>query len=287
MLTLDDLEACPGLAPTLRTLDAYARIDRAVLIRGETTTARLLFARLANGGAIHEIYCPLVDASNGAMHEQLRLAASAGGRRGPTLVAFVEVNRLSVDDQQRVLAVMRDRLVDLRASRMTARPVAQVDPRFGTLTWPPGVCQEVAVPALGERTDDALVLLPRLLERMLDRPVRLDGLAEEAVAEHAWVGDVPELLACVERITGAWPSERSGPTVYAQDLGIPFRSAAARRAKVQATPGRTLEAMMTEYEAEVVRLVMIRLGGNKSQAARELGISRSYLIQKCQKYGIE
>ncbi|MBK9034619.1 MAG: hypothetical protein IPL61_25700 [Myxococcales bacterium] len=44
---------------------------------------------------------------------------------------------------------------------------------------------------------------------------------------------------------------------------------------------------MTEYEAEVVRLVMTRLGGNKSQAARELGISRSYLIQKCQRYGIE
>lgn len=287
MLTLDDLEACPGLAPTFRTLDAYARFDRAVLVRSETTTARLLFSRLASGGTVHEIYCPLVNAIDGAMHEQLRLAARAGGRRGPAVVAFVEVNRLAVEDQQRVLAVARDRVIDLRATPMTTRPVAQVDPRFGALTWPPGVCLEVDVPALGERAEDAVVMLPRLLERMLNRPVRLDGLAEEALIEHAWPGDVPELLACVERITGAWPSERSAPTVYVQDLGIPFRSAAARRAKTQATPGRTLEAMMTEYEAEIVRLVMIRLGGNKSQAARELGISRSYLIQKCQKYGIE
>ena len=34
MLTVDDLEACPGLAPTLRTLDAYARLDQAVMVRG-------------------------------------------------------------------------------------------------------------------------------------------------------------------------------------------------------------------------------------------------------------
>ncbi|MBK9034620.1 MAG: hypothetical protein IPL61_25705 [Myxococcales bacterium] len=208
-----------------------------MLIRGETTTARLLFARLANGGAIHEIYCPLVTVADGAMQEQLRGAAHAGGRRGPAVVAFVEVNRLTVDDQQRVLAVARDRVIDLRATRMTARPVAQVDPRFGALVWPPGVCLEVDVPNLGDRSEDAVVLLPRLLERMLGRPVRLDALAEEALTEHAWPGDVSELLACVQRITGAWPTERTAPTVYAQDLGIPFRSAAARRAQTRRPRG--------------------------------------------------
>lgn len=287
MLTLGDLEACPGLTPTLRTIDAYARLDSPVLIRGETTTARLLMPRLANGGSVHEIYCPLATAVQTGMYEQLQAVARATGRRAPAVVAFVEVNRISVVDQQRVLAVVRDRVIDVRATQITARPVAHADTRGGALVWPPGVCAEIAVPALGQRTEDAAVLLTRLLERMLNRAVRIDSLAEEALTEHTWPGDVSELMACVERIVGAWPDDRSAPTVYAQDLGIPFRSAAARRAKTQATPGRTLEAMLTEYEAEVVRLVMTRLGGNKSQAARELGISRSYLIQKCQKYGIE
>ena len=281
MLSLEDLEACPGLASMFRMLDAYARLDRALLVRGETITSRLLFERLAGATVVHEIYCPLVAATDGAMQEQLRIAAHAG------VLAFVEVNRLSVGDQMRVLAVARDRVLDLRAAQMTARPVVQIDPRFGALVWPPGVCLEVDVPVLGERSEDAVVLLPRLLERMMNRPVRLDALAEAAMVEYTWPGDVPELISCVERIIGAWTSERSAPTVYAQDLGIPFRSAATRRAQTQRTPGRTLEEIMTEYEAEVVRLVMTRLGGNKSQAARELGISRSYLIQKCQKYGIE
>jgi hypothetical protein len=287
MLTVDDLEACPGLAPTLRTLDAYARLDQAVMVRGETSTTRLLVERWAAGGRVHEIICPLVAGTAGAMHEQLREGARPVDDGGPAIVLLVEVDRLSVDDQQRALALARDRMIDLRGTKLTARLVVQFDPRFGGLRWPAGVGLEVDVPPLGARAADAVVLLPRLVGRMLGQPVALEAAAEEAVLAYGWPGDVPELVAGAARLVGAWPTDRRDPTVHAAELGIPFRPALAVRAQAQATPGRTLEVIMSEYEAEVLREVMARLGGNKSQAARELGISRSYLIQKCHRYGIE
>lgn len=139
---------------------------------------------------------------------------------------------------------------------------------------------------MADRPDDAVVLLPRFVSRLMGRDLRLDERATEAVAAYPWVA-LAELAAKAENVKLAWPSDRTVGIIYPEDIGIPFTSAAKRRAETQATPGRTLEAMVSEYEAEVIALVLTRLAGNKSQAARELGISRSYLIQKCQKYGIE
>lgn len=285
MLTLADLEACAGLASQLRLLDGYARLDRPIVVRGETSTSRAAISRLSAEENGFEVYCPLLPNSPGALWQVLEQNARRLSRRG--LVSFIEVDRLSVDDQRLMTMVARDRVIDARGTPLTSRLVCQFDPRVGSPAWTPGAFLELDLPPLAMRPDDAVGLLTRLLARHLGNEVRLDELAVEAVATYAWPGDVAELISRAEQIAARWPPDAGRPVVRAEQLGIPHVTAANRRARTQATEGRTLAAIIEEYEAEVIMLVMVRLAGNKSQAARELGISRSYLIQKCQKYGIE
>ena len=287
MLTNQDLDACPGLATAIREVSALRQHDRAILLRSDIDTARLLAARLAGDAPYHEVHCAMLGPGQGALLAEVQhLARTATAQPGTAVVFFSEAHRLDPEDRQRALSIARDRVVDPRGTRLAARLVFHADPRFGALDWPPGACFEVDVPGLAERPDDAVVLLPRFVARLLGREVRLDERAVDAVMAYPWAA-IAELGAKAEHIQLGWPRERTSGVVYAGDLGIPFASATKRRAATQATPGRTLEAIMSEYEAEVIALVLARLDGNKSQAARELGISRSYLIQKCHKYGIQ
>ncbi len=285
MLTQEDVEACPGLTAQLRLLSTYAAWDRPVLIRGETSTVRAVIPRLAKGTSPHEIYCPLMSNAAGALREALVQHSAHLARHG--LVSFVEMDRLSADDQRLLAIVARDRIIDGRGTRLMSRLVCQFDPRYASVSWIPGLFLEVDLPPLASRPDDAAVLLTRLLTRQLGGEVRLDGLALEAATAYPWPGDVAELVARAEQIAGSWAADRHRLVVNVEELGITHVTGTQRRARTQATEGRTLQSIMEEYEAEVIQLVMTRSRGNKSHVARELGISRSYLIQKCQKYGVE
>ena len=108
----------------------------------------------------------------------------------------------------------------------------------------------------------------------------------DAIRAHAWPGGIMELLMHVERVA-VW-SELDGSTaVTCDDLGLPPPPSRRLRAKAAENDGRSLKLIMDEYEEEVLRATLARHGGNKSSAARELAISRSYLIQKCHRYGID
>ncbi len=284
MLTLGDVEACPGLVEELRLIDTYATRESPLLIRGETSTARAILPRFCAPKDILEIFCPLMPSDSGALLGVVKQHAGLMRRAG--LVAFVEVDHLSPEDQRLLAIVARDRVIDARGTRLAARLVCQFDPRRGSFPPFPGVFLEVDLPPLATRAEDASVLLSRLLKRLLGEAVRMDKLALEAVAEYTWPGDVAELAGRAEQIAARHADNPHTDVITVGQLGIPHVTAAQRRARTQASKGRTLSAIMDEYEHEVIQLLMTRFGGNKSQVARELGISRSYLIQKCQKYGV-
>jgi DNA-binding NtrC family response regulator len=48
-----------------------------------------------------------------------------------------------------------------------------------------------------------------------------------------------------------------------------------------------LKDVLTQVEREMIQQALARCEGNKSEAARQLGISRSNLIAKAQEYGLE
>jgi DNA-binding NtrC family response regulator len=137
---------------------------------------------------------------------------------------------------------------------------------------------ELEIPPLRARGEDILELAMLFLRREAARYGKdLRGFsptAERALVEHDWPGNVRELEHAVER--GVLLAE--GSSIEVVDLAL-------RR---EADDGNsTLEAMsLDEAEAYLIRRALERNDGNVSQAASELGLSRSALYRRLQRHGI-
>jgi DNA-binding NtrC family response regulator len=136
---------------------------------------------------------------------------------------------------------------------------------------------EIRLPPLRERREDIPLLATHFLgvhaQHYRKRLSGFDPAALQALTEHNWPGNVRELDHAVER--GVLMAQ--GPTVRYADLSLkPSRDAASR-----------LEDMSLEdVEAFLVKKAMARYDGNVSHAARALGLSRSALYRRLQRYGL-
>jgi len=136
---------------------------------------------------------------------------------------------------------------------------------------------EVHLPPLRERRQDISVLAMNFLKRYSERYGKrlggFDAAALRAMLEYAWPGNVRELDHSVERAVLL----AEGEQVRVSDLGL-------RGAR---DGGQKMEDMsLEEVESLLVRKALARYGGNISQAAEALGLSRSALYRRLQKYGI-
>jgi len=140
---------------------------------------------------------------------------------------------------------------------------------------------EIHVPALRARKDDILPLANHFLRqqalRYRNKSFRgFDEAARTALLSHPWPGNVRELDHAVERGVlmgrGGW--------VRAQDLGL--QGAAPATAAAQRLEDLTLE----DLEKVLIQKALARHGGNVSQAAQALGLSRSALYRRLKKYGL-
>jgi DNA-binding NtrC family response regulator len=98
----------------------------------------------------------------------------------------------------------------------------------------------------------------------------------QALREHPWPGNVRELDHAVER--GALMAQKS--SVQAADLGL----TTAGSGSIQA--GRLEDMSIEEVESFLIKKSLERYGNNVSQAANALGLSRSALYRRMQRYGI-
>jgi DNA-binding NtrC family response regulator len=136
---------------------------------------------------------------------------------------------------------------------------------------------EIHVPPLRERRED----IPPLAAHFLDRHARkyrksltgFETVAVQALLRHAWPGNVRELDHAVER--GVLMAQEN--QVKASDLGL--------RAGRDGSP-RLEDMSLEDVECLLIKKALARYDGNVSQAAGALGLSRSALYRRLQRYGM-
>jgi two-component system, NtrC family, response regulator AtoC len=141
----------------------------------------------------------------------------------------------------------------------------------------------IDIPPLREHKEDIPALVDFFLSRFAKesgKPVRgVTPAALQKLMDFHWPGNVRELENILER--GVTLS--SGPMLDVADIHLdaPANSRASGAAPVL-PDGITLE----KWEDEIIREALRRAGGNKSQAARALGLSRNALRYRLSKIGV-
>ncbi len=136
---------------------------------------------------------------------------------------------------------------------------------------------EIRVPPLRDRRPDIPPLAHHFLrqhaQRYRKRVTGFEPAALEALLAHPWPGNVRELDHAVERAVLMTQSDK----IRAADLGL----------RPAAEDSRRLDDMSLEdVEAFLIKKALSRFDGNVSRAAEALGLSRSALYRRLQRYGL-
>ena len=136
---------------------------------------------------------------------------------------------------------------------------------------------EIRLPSLRDRREDLPLLAQHFLRQHAQRyRKRLTGFesgAMQLLLEHPWPGNVRELDHAIERAV----LMAGGPLVKPGDLGL--------RASREGG-GRLEDMSLEDVECFLIKKAMMRFDGNVSQAAKALGLSRSALYRRLQRYGL-
>jgi transcriptional regulator with PAS, ATPase and Fis domain len=147
----------------------------------------------------------------------------------------------------------------------------------------------VQLPSLRERRDDMPLLVDHFLRKHHREHQRTRALSAEAMtllSSYAWPGNVRELENEIERLLVLGGDLELIP---AELISSRIRDAVPVGGAVVATAranGKLHEAVET-LERDMIHQGLLRTGYNKSRLARELGISRSNLILKIARYGLD
>jgi DNA-binding NtrC family response regulator len=138
---------------------------------------------------------------------------------------------------------------------------------------------EIRLPALHERQSDIDLLANHFLgiyaERYRKKIPGFDAGALQSLREHPWPGNVRELDHAIERAVLLSP----GPMIRSTDLGLRLPSSSSNL--------RLEDMSLEEVEKHLIQRTLAKHGGNVSKAADALGLSRSALYRRLEKFNLE
>ncbi len=290
-------------------LPAIAASPATVLVLGETGTGKELVAR-----TIHDVSPrrggPFIAVNCAALPETLLESELFGYRKGaftgavankPGRFALANGGTLFLDEigsvspavQVRLLRVLQERSYEplgaTRAERADARIIAATNTDLAE-AMRRGAFREdlyyrlnvvrVELPPLRRRAEDIPLLVAQFVERFNRLHGKaVQGIVPEAVAllmAHDWPGNVRELENCIERAFVLCQSDE----LALADLPAELRGAHATESAV------TLRAVRAASEAQVIQQAIARCGGNRTAAARALGMHKTTLHRKIRQLGI-
>jgi DNA-binding NtrC family response regulator len=136
---------------------------------------------------------------------------------------------------------------------------------------------EIHLPPLRDRREDIPALATHFLRQHAQRYRKgitgFEPVALQALLDHPWPGNIRELDHAVER--GVLMAQAS--TIRAGELGLRIDRDATSRIE---------DMSLEDVEGFLIKKAMARFDGNVSQAAKALGLSRSALYRRLQRYGL-
>jgi two-component system response regulator HydG len=303
------VSASAGMRDVIETLRRVAPTDATLLILGESGTGKELVANavhensLRPKGPFTAVNCAAIPenlleselfgyekgAFTGAVsRKEGKIASAQGGTLFLDEIAEMhqglqaKLLRFIQEREIQPLGSSRTHPVDVRIVAATNRDLEENVRR--------GVFREdlyyrlnvvsVRIPPLRQRREDIPLLAQIFLDSYRKKHGReLRGLSGEAMrllTEHHWLGNVRELENIIERAVVLARED----VITAADLPANLRPSGEEDPD-PGRPGLTLR----EAENEIIRIVLKRAGGNKTRAAKELGISRQTLINKLKNPG--
>jgi DNA-binding NtrC family response regulator len=290
-----------------KVIGRAAASDASVLIMGETGTGKELVAR-----AIHDYSArarePFVAVNLAALpaglvesellgHEKGAFTGASQRRLGRFELAeggtlfLDEIGDLDLALQAKLLRVLSDGRFErvggtesvasrARIVAATNRPVRPGEPtaRLREDLYYRLAVIEVEVPPLRDRRSDIPLLVAHALAGSPARAVSEDAMSH--LLSYPWPGNVRELVHVVERAAAMCGSE----IIDTPDLPAVVRGGAP--VDPLSPRGGTLRTAVAELERRMIAEALERANGNRSEAARQLGIARPQLYAKMQEHGL-
>jgi len=305
----------PKMQEVLATVERVAPTNSTVLLGGESGVGKDLIAR-----AIHEksrrAGGPFIKINSTAIPENLLESELFGYEKGaftgatttkPGKFELADKGTLFLDEIGDVPAVIQVKLLrvlqEREFERLGGTRTIKVDVRLLAATnrdlraaLEDGTFREdlyyrlnvvpIDIPPLREHKEDVPGLANLFLARFAKDSGRSEAItgissaAMQLLVAHYWPGNVRELQNVIERACAL----ATGDELQASDIQLD-----TPRNRNVASSDRFLPDGMTldQWEDEMIREALKRAGGNKSQAARLLGLSRNALRYRLSKIGID
>ena len=284
-----------------------------VLITGESGTGKELFAQAIHHASARRIH-PFVRINCAAIPKDLLeselfgyekgafTGARSSGKPGKFELAhrgtifLDEIGDLPLDMQPKLLRVLEEKEFeriggtavvrsDFRLIAATNQNLEQLmaEGRFRKDLFYRLSVIPLPIPPLRERREDILPIAEELLH-LLEQEADLEGVsfgptAAAILTGYDWPGNVRELSNVLERTAAVL----EGKTIRASDLPFYLSRSKEREGKAGAA---SIRAAQARAEKAAIRRALAEADYNKAKAARLLGIHRTLLYKKMNKYGI-
>ena len=296
----------PAMKSILKVVQRIGPSDANVLITGENGTGKEVIARSLHAVS-NRSSKPLVSVNAGALPEGLFESELFGHVRGAFTDAKTdrvgrfeladggtlfldEISNVPMNLQAKLLRVLEtgefERVGSSKTHKVNVRVLSATNADLKTDMAAGKFRQdlmfrlntvEIHLPPLRERREDIAPLAEHFLrlhsERYRRGRINFTPQALEALRQHAWPGNVRELDQVIER-AGLLTS---GDTVAAMDLALQSDPAEQVSARLE-------EMSLEDAERLLITKALARFNGNANRAADALGLSRSALYRRMQKY---
>jgi DNA-binding NtrC family response regulator len=295
----------PRMIEIYKTLSRVAPTDATVLIEGETGTGKELIAAMIHRnskraqqpfvpvdcGAIapslleSELFGTLRGAYTGADRDRMGVFEAANNGTvfldeiGDIDLGFqLKLLRFLQEREVRPLGSARAKKVDVRVIAATNKDVQKMveEGKFREDLWYRLNVVRLTVPPLCERASDIPLLVHYFLKRYnqrynLDAKIIASGM--KALEDYSWPGNIRQLQHMMERLTILAPAGRiDGAVVDGAIEQMDSRDHGSES--------------LADTETDQIRRVLTVTNGNKSRAAKILGIERKTLYRKLERMGL-